>query len=222
MVNIRAFLNSKFGIVSALLLGLGAGGVGATLTANFDLDVAAGPDPVKFVVDSSNTPGFPEVKGGDFDLIDQYGNHRTSKNPDGKYQLVFFGYSNCKAICAQALPTLAEAVDLLEGMNVSVTPVLITVDPTRDTVETLKKYAPAIHPRLVGLTGSNHNLNIAYKAFNLEKKFLFTHPDEGEVYSHGSFIYLLGPDGKFKTLFAPIISPVRIAEISAGYIADSG
>ena len=119
-----------------------------------------------------------------------------------------------------ALPNLAEATELLEGMNAKITPVLITVDPKRDTVAELKKHAATIHPRLVGLTGTEANLEAAYKAFNLEKKFLFIHPDEGEVYSHGSFIYLLGPDGDFKTLFAPVISPARIAEISAGYIAQ--
>ncbi|MEP0941173.1 MAG: SCO family protein [Rhizobiaceae bacterium] len=216
------FLQRKhLGIAVMLLAGIGFGGLAAAWTAQPKVDGSSRPDPAKFAVDASNTPGFPQIKGGDFDLVDHRGNPRTSASPDGKFQLLFFGYSNCKAICSQALPTLAEAVDLLEGMNASVTPVLITVDPDRDTVAELNKAVGDIHPRLVGLTGPEDKLDQAYKAFNLEKKFLFDHVDEGAVYSHGSFIYLLGPDGKFKTLFAPIISPVRIAEISAGYIAQA-
>jgi len=220
--NLIAAMRSKTGIVVALLMGLGAGAGAAALTANKELPANSRPDPAVFQVASSNTPGFPEVKGGDFDLVDHNGNRRSSKSPEGTFQLVFFGYSNCKAICSVALPNLVEATELLEGMNARVTPLLITVDPRRDTVPQLSKEVPTIHPRLVGLTGSEEKLEAAYKAFNLEKKFLFTHPDEGDVYSHGSFIYLLGPEGDFKTLFAPIISPARIAEISAGYIAREG
>lgn len=211
--------NTAIGL--ALAMGLGAGAFAAALTGRSDLPASARPDPQRFSVDASNTPGFPKIKGGDFNLIDHHGNARTSRSPDGTFQLLFFGYSNCKAICSMALPNLAEAVDLLEGMNAAVTPVLITVDPKRDTVEELNRSVGTIHPRLIGLTGPQDRLDVAYKAFNLEKKFLFEHVDEGAVYSHGSFIYLLGPDGEFKTLFAPVISPVRIAEISAGYIADS-
>ncbi len=221
-MNLLAALTTKNAAIGlALVMGLGAGAFAAAFSARTELPASARPDPKRFSVDASNTPGFPQIKGGDFDLIDHHGNPRTSKSPDGKFQLLFFGYSNCKAICSMALPTLAEAVDLLEGMNAAVTPVLITVDPKRDTVEELNKSVGDIHPKMVGLTGPQDRLDVAYKAFNLEKKFLFEHVDEGAVYSHGSFIYLLGPDGAFKTLFAPVISPVRIAEISAGYIAES-
>ena len=208
------------GIAAVLIAGLGVGTLAAVLTAKPEVSAGSRPDSDKFSVDSSNTPGFPKIKGGDFDLVDHRGNRRTSASPDGKFQLLFFGYSNCKAICSLALPNLAEAVDLLEGMNAAVTPVLITVDPKRDTVEALNRSVADIHPNLIGLTGSEAKLDEAYKAFNLEKKFLFEHAEEGALYSHGSFIYLLGPDGSFKTLFAPVISPVRIAEISAGYISE--
>ncbi len=210
----------KTGIAAVLIAGLGVGALAAVMTAKPEMSANSRPDASKFSVDNSNTPGFPKIKGGDFDLVDHHGNRRTSVSPEGKFQLLFFGYSNCKAICSLALPNLAEAVDLLEGMNAAVTPVLITVDPERDTVDTLNSTVTDIHPNLVGLTGPEKNLDDAYKAFNLEKKFLFEHVDEGAVYSHGSFIYLLGPDGSFKTLFAPVISPIRIAEISAGYIAE--
>lgn len=220
-MNTEPVLSTRnFGIAVALLTGLGAGAMAAVFASNLQTKDKSGPDPAHFSVDASNTPGFPRVKGGDFELVDHKGNRRTSKSPDGNFQLLFFGYSNCKAICSLALPGLAEAINLLEGMNATVTPVLITVDPQRDTVEVLNRSVAEIHPRLVGLTGTPEKLDEAYRAFNLEKKFLFEHVDEGAVYSHGSFIYLLGPDGSFKTLFAPVISPVRIAEISAGYIAQ--
>ncbi|MEE9376007.1 MAG: SCO family protein [Rhizobiaceae bacterium] len=212
----------NFGLSIALLLGLGAGAIGSLYSMKATIKVSEAPLPLApRRVDKNNTLGFPMMKNGDFDLIDQNGQPRTSINPNGEHQLIFFGYANCKAMCSVALPNLAKAVDLLEAMKLSVTPILITVDPERDTVENLNKAATDIHPKLVGLTGTQANLAIAYKTFNVEKKFLFNHIDEGPIYSHGSFLYLLGPKGDFKTIFAPIISPTKIAEISAGYITQS-
>lgn len=166
----------------------------------------------------SNTPGFPNIKGGDFQLVDQFGNNRTSKDPDGRYQLLFFGYANCKAICSVVFPRMAEVVDRLEGEGVIVTPVLITVDPSRDTRESLAATVSKFHPRMIGLTGSEARLEEAYRAFQIDKKVVFEDPEHGAVYAHGSYIYLLAPDGSFKTLFPPILGPDRIARLVRDYI----
>jgi len=208
-----------FGLAGVLAAGAGTG----VWTAVALHEAPAPVEPAattSFVPSIDNTPGFPTVKSGDFKLVDHHGNPRTSVNPNGEYQLLFFGYAKCKAICSVALPTMAEATDLLDAMGHPVTPVLITVDPKRDTVAALKDAVPEMHRKMVGLTGPEEALSKAYDAFQVTKKFVFTHPEEGDVYTHGSNIFLLSPDGEFKTLLPPIISPVRIAEIVAGYIRE--
>jgi protein SCO1/2 len=229
MTGNRTSWQSLFAVTLAVAIGVGG------LTAYWEQQVPDSPvvavaeetteavkiDLAAAAVDKANTLGFPTVKGGDFKLVDQFGQARTSKSGNGQHQLVFFGYAKCKAICTAAFPTMAEAVDTLERSGVSVTPVLITVDPERDTVAALREAAPLIHPRMVGLTGGDDALAVAYKAFGVEKKFNFNHIDEGPIYSHGSFVYLLGPDGEFKTLFPPILGATRIVEITAGYIAEA-
>ncbi|MEO1550370.1 MAG: SCO family protein [Pseudomonadota bacterium] len=169
-------------------------------------------------VQTANTQGFPQVKGGDFELVDQFGQTRRSADPDGQYQVLFFGYVNCKAICSVALPRMAQAVDMLADQGHRVTPVLITVDPERDTVLAMAEGAPLIHPNLVGLTGSEAALGQAYAAFNVEKSLVFEDPVEGPIYAHGSFVYLLNPEGEFETLLPPILGPERMAEVISGYI----
>lgn len=165
-----------------------------------------------------NTAGFPDVKGGDFDLVDQDGNRRTSKDPQGHFQLVFFGYASCKAICSVALPRMVAAVDLLDAKDITVTPLLITVDPERDTQDRMKEALAHYHSRMVGLTGSDEALQIAYDAFQVKKSLVYEHPEEGPIYAHGSFIYLLDPAGNFKTLLPPILSPERMAEVTRSYV----
>lgn len=113
---------------------------------------------------------------------------------------------------------MAEVTERLEGEGVSVTPLLVTVDPERDTAESLAIAAERSHPRLIALTGTPAQLDEAYKAFQIERKVVFVDPEYGAVYAHGSYIYLLAPDGTFKTLFPPILSPERIAELVHEYV----
>jgi len=84
--------------------------------------------------------------GGPFELVDQTGTTRTDKSFHGKPALLFFGYAECQAICTVALPHMAETVDLLSQHGKDVQPILITVDPKRDTPEALKVSArPSSH-----------------------------------------------------------------------------
>ena len=202
------------GLLAGAALALLAGGAGA-----HDGVVHQTPaDAQAHLKASPNTPGFPTDIGGPFRLIDQFGRKRTEVDPDGHYQLIFFGYASCKAICSVALPSMADAVDLLEKDGIVVTPVLITVDPERDTIRAMRKAAPAIHPRMVGLTGSERALRKAYTAFRMEKKLVMDHPTEGPIYAHGSFVYLMAPDGSFRTVLPPILAPERMADVVEGYV----
>ena len=71
---------------------------------------------------ASQSP-FPVDIGGPYELVDQFGDVRTQADPDGHYQLVFFGYANCLNICSAAMPLMAQVVDELAGDGINVTPV---------------------------------------------------------------------------------------------------
>jgi len=81
---------------------------------------------------------FPLAIGGPYDLTNQYGQPHSQVDPDGRAQLLFFGYANCQQICSAALPMMADIADLVAEAGHDVTPVMITVDPARDTVEDIK------------------------------------------------------------------------------------
>jgi len=165
---------------------------------------------------------FPADLGGAFTLIDQMGNARSETDPDGHLQLFFFGYAKCQAICTVALPRMAEITDLAAEAGLNVRPVLITVDPERDTAESMVEPLKALHPEMVGLTGSEEQLEVVRKLFQIERKLVFEDPEYGPVYAHGSFIYLMDESGKLLTLIPPIISPARGAEIVAKYAQAGG
>jgi protein SCO1/2 len=164
---------------------------------------------------------FPADIGGPFRLIDQHGRPRAETDPDGRAQLLFFGYATCPGICSSVLPQLAALTDRLEEAGLAVTPILVTVDPELDTVESLARAAPDIHPRLTALTGTPEALAGARAAFGVESKLLFVSPEHGPIHAHGSYIYLLDPRGRFLTLLPPILSTERMAEIVRAYVTGT-
>ncbi|MEM9584904.1 MAG: SCO family protein [Pseudomonadota bacterium] len=167
----------------------------------------------------AETP-LPFDLGGDYTLTNQHGAPYTQADPNGKPQLLFFGYVNCQEICSAVFPLMGEVVAEIEAQGMAITPVMITVDPARDTVETMGPRLATFHPEFIGLTGSEEELQVAYDAFSIEKEEVFFDPEHGPVYAHGSFLYLLDADGKFLTLVPPIVSPAQAAGIVAKYTKD--
>lgn len=164
-----------------------------------------------------DTEPFPFAFGGAYTLTDQTGAERTEADPDGHMQLVFFGYANCPAICSAALPTMVDIAAASTAAGVPVTPVMITVDPARDTVEGMAEPLAAFSPDIIGLTGSEDDLARVRKLFRVKRKHVFDDPTYGPIFSHGSHIYLMDGQGRFKTLLPPITSAERGVEIVAKY-----
>ena len=157
--------------------------------------------------------------GGPFALVDHEGNAVTDRDFGGRFVLLFFGYANCPGVCPIGLRHMTEAFDLLGDKSGAVAPVLITVDPERDTVETLGPALARIHPRLIGLTGTPEQLAAARRAYRVGAKATGRDLQGGALFEHGTFIYLLGPDGKFLSLFPPVMPPAALAAAIARYMS---
>lgn len=167
---------------------------------------------------ASALDAFPFNIGGDYALTDQHGEARTQADPDGNFQLLFFGYANCEQICSAAFPMMGSIVSDIAEVE-TIVPIMITVDPETDTVEyldTLTQY----HDSFVGLTGTEEELQAAYDAFSVEKELLFVDPAGQPVYSHGSFLYLLDGEGKVLTLVPPVLDVDQAIALITPYITD--
>jgi len=150
--------------------------------------------------------------GGPFSLTDHTGRRVTDEDFRGRYMLVFFGFTFCPDVCPTALQVSSAALEKLGAKADRVTPILISVDPERDTPEQLKSYVASFHPRLVGLTGTQEEVAAAAKAYRAYWRKV---PDErstaGYTIDHTSIIYLMGPDGKFITHFTHATSMDALA-----------
>jgi protein SCO1/2 len=196
----------------ALAVWLLGGGPGAAHEAE------QGPAPQGDAEAAGPSAPFPFEIGGPFELTDHRGREVTDQDFRGSHMLVFFGYTNCERICPVGLERMVEALDLLGEAGAGVQPLLITVDPARDTVEALAAYVAKIHPRLIGLTGTPEQLAAAAKAYRVESEEVGKSWKGGPVIAHGSYITLMGPDGRFATLLPPVLDSAAMAETIRKYL----
>jgi len=155
--------------------------------------------------------------GGPFTLVNPAGNLVTEADVITKPTLVYFGYTFCPDICPFDVARNAEAVDLLDKMEMDVTPVFISVDPDRDTPEVLGDYASNMHPKLIALTGSADQIKAAARAY---KTYYQRQEAEDEYYlvDHMTFTYLMLPEAGFVDFFRRELTSEQLAESVACYL----
>jgi protein SCO1/2 len=156
-------------------------------------------DPMVVALTNTGTPNL----GGPFTLIDEDGKPITDRAFRGKFMLIFFGYTFCPDVCPTSLTLVAEALDALGKDADKVVPVFVSVDPERDTPAHLKEYVKKFHPAMRGLTGSKDQIAAAAKAYKvIYAKAEAAANDGNYLMDHSALLYLVGPDGKFRTFFS--------------------
>lgn len=140
--------------------------------------------------------------GGPFELVDHTGRTVTDRDFQGRHTLIYFGFARCPDVCPSALQVMSAALDQIGEDAKHISPILITLDPERDTPEVLASYVSAFHPRLVGLTGTPEAVANAARAYRVFHQKV-DQPGSAADYTidHSSIIYLMDAKGQFVTHF---------------------
>jgi protein SCO1/2 len=142
---------------------------------------------------------------GEIQLLDHHGKPFLRERFEGKWSLVFFGFTHCPDICPTTMAFLDEFVTQLEGTEAADTQVvLVSVDPARDTVEQLAVYVPYFNPEFVGVTGEFLDLHRFATALNTPFRKV-PGQDENYVVDHSANVVLINPRGDYHGFFkAPL------------------
>jgi protein SCO1/2 len=144
-----------------------------------------------------------EVVKGNFDLIDHHGQSVTEHSFDGKLRLVYFGFTRCPDVCPTTLFEVARVMRSLGDDAAKVQPIFISVDRENDTPEILAGYVAAFHPAMIGLTGSEQQLDAVAESFNVTYG-VERASDSGSgldsVY-HSAYLFLMDRQGAFIDIF---------------------
>ena len=177
--------------------------------------------PVAMVASKSST-GQAQL-GGPFELRDQHGRIRNNREFQGKYMLVYFGYSYCPDICPLGLQNMSDCLKQLKRDRAQVAPIFITVDPERDTPEQLKIYAQHFHPSFVMLSGNRRRVDKAIKGYKVYAAKVEDESSTEYLVDHSTMIYLMDRQGNFLEAFPHTTEPGKLAKaIEKRLMAEMG
>ncbi len=174
----------------------------------------------------------PEFKGADITgadfgrqlaLTDHNGRPVTLETFRGKLVVLFFGYTHCPDVCPTTLSDMAQALKLLPPAVAGKVQVLfVSVDPERDTPETLKAYVPYFHPAFLGLYGTPEEVARAAREFRV----VFRKHEEpgatGYLVDHSAGSYVLDGKGRLRLYLPFAHSPADIAHDLSTLAAAGG
>jgi protein SCO1/2 len=139
-----------------------------------------------------------------FELIDHNNQPLTRASLEGKWSLIFFGYTHCPDICPTSLQTMSDMVAAIEDPDVlnAVQVYFVSVDPERDKPEILAAYVTYFNADFIGatappekLTPLTQSLGIAH---NIRNK---TEGSTSYDVDHSSAIVLINPQAEYAGLF---------------------
>ena len=155
--------------------------------------------------------------GGPFELVDDTGATVTDKDVITGPTLIYFGYTFCPDVCPLDVMRNAQAVTILEEEGIDVTPVFISIDPERDTVEAVRDYTDNFHDRMIGLTGTPEQVRAASQAY---RTYYAKQDAEDEFYlmDHSTMSYLMFPEHGFQEFYRRDVTPEKMAESLACFV----
>lgn len=143
---------------------------------------------------------------GDFALVDHHGQPFTHERLEGRWSLVFFGFTFCPDICPTTMAFLNEFMAELEGTEARDTQVvMVTVDPARDTVAQLAQYVPYFNEDFIGVTGEFLDIHRFATALNTPFRKVAGQSPENYQVDHSANVVLINPRGDYHGFFkAPL------------------
>jgi len=159
--------------------------------------------------------------GGDFSLMSADGPFQL-QDQRGKVVLIYFGYTFCSDVCPTNLALMAQALNGMtdEELN-QVQGLFVSVDPERDKVETLKKYAQHFHDTMLGVTGSPSEIAEIAKRYGSAYRKVEGESAGGYLVDHSSNTYVIAPDGSLHSILPHAAPAQEILKITRELLAKS-
>jgi cytochrome oxidase Cu insertion factor (SCO1/SenC/PrrC family) len=152
---------------------------------------------------TASTAGGDALIRAEFTLQNGEGKTVAAKDFEGKYLLVFFGFTHCPNICPTTLMLMSNVLSKMGTMADKIQPIFITVDPARDTPKITSDYARRFGDNFIGLSGTPEQTKTAENAFKVfSNKTSDEKAADGYTMDHSGFIYLMSPKGEYISHFS--------------------
>lgn len=143
----------------------------------------------------------------EFELTDQFGRPFGPDRLQGRWSLMFFGFTHCPDICPSSLYDLQRlSAELADDGAPAHQVVFVSVDPERDSPERLKDYTAYFSPEFVAVTGPHEQLLPLTRKLGIAYR-IEDHDEGAASYSvdHSASVLLMDPEGRLHGVFpAPL------------------
>lgn len=138
----------------------------------------------------------PKQFGGDFTLQGINGDVALS-DFRGKVVLLYFGFLNCPEVCPASMAVYQQTLSVFNADELKhIQPILVTIDPKRDTAQKLSEYGEYFHKSIIGLTGTEESIRQVANQYGAYFKTVPTDSDVEYVFEHTSRYYVINQEGQ--------------------------
>ncbi|TFH85299.1 SCO family protein [Billgrantia azerbaijanica] len=151
--------------------------------------------------------------GGPVELPSTQGDFSLAQLEEDQLAVLFFGYTQCPDVCPMNMAVMRQVLQALDAeQRRRVVPVMISVDPERDTVERLREYVAYFGDAFIGATGSPAQLEAIAERYGVVWRRVET-PDSAMGYTvdHTSSLFVVDREGEIRrrVLYSPTPGPLQ-------------
>jgi protein SCO1/2 len=155
-------------------------------------------------------------------LVNQQGVTVDMRDYRGKFLLVYFGYSQCRRDCPQALGLMSHTLEML-GNDKEVQALFISLDAARDTPVRLERFMQPFHPAIEALAFSDRDamkrMSEVFELFTAETSI---NSGTAAVTDHEPAFFLLDRSGEILDRFDFPVAPEEIIGAIKDHQQDGG
>ncbi|HEU4517656.1 MAG TPA: SCO family protein [Steroidobacteraceae bacterium] len=135
----------------------------------------------------------------EFTLVDQSGRPFDATRLEGRWSLLFTGFTHCPDVCPTTVALMADLRRRVAREDLQF--VFVSVDPERDTPEAVARYLAHFDPALVGATGLRPEMERLTAGLGLGQ---VRNPGAGDEYTvdHSTAFVLIDPDARLAGYFS--------------------
>lgn len=169
----------------------------------------------------------PEIRGllwpnprelGDFRLTDHKGNPFTREDLLGKWSLLFFGYTHCPDVCPMTLAKMDRIYRSLKQENPAeeLQVLFVSVDPERDTRNTLSQYVQYFNEEFIGLGGRDNRAGSLGKQMGIVSIRTKGTSPENYLVDHTASVFIVDPRARWVGILS---APHEVEDMTRRYLA---
>ncbi len=148
-----------------------------------------------------------EPQGGPIAMPSTQGDFSLTQLGDDEIAIISFGYTYCPDVCPMNQAVKRQALaQLSDAQRERVVPVMITVDPERDTLDRMSEYMQFFGSEFIGLVGSQEQLTDVAERYGVIWRRVEA-PESAMAYTidHSASLFLVNREGEIlqRVLYSP-------------------